>query len=126
MATPISRMLACAVLCLATSAQAQTVFTGDRHQSLDRVSQTYDRTAEPDTAATHAFVAECTGVIPFPDYCGCLSRTLPAGLSFRQYYAVLGRSKEENGYASLKPDVRKTYDAIPEARDRCAANAAGR
>lgn len=73
--------------------------------------------------ATRAFVAQCTDVIPFKGDCACLSRTLPAGLSFQQYDAVLGRSKEQNGYASLKPDVRKTYDAVPAARDRCAASA---
>ena len=73
--------------------------------------------------ATRAFVAQCTDVIPFKGDCACLSRTLLAGLSFQQYDTVLGQSKEQNGYASLKPDVRKTYDAVPAARDRCAASA---
>lgn len=121
----IARTLTCLALCLAASAHARTVFTNDRHRGLDRVSQTFDRAgdANPDHDATRAFVAQCIDVIPFTGYCACLSRTLPAGLSFQQYDAVLGRSKAQNGYASLEPDVQKTYDAIPAARDRGAASA---
>jgi hypothetical protein len=125
MAPSITRTLTCLALCLVTSAHARTVFTNDRHPGLDRVSQTFDRAgnANADRDATRAFVAQCTDVIPFAGYCAGLSRTLLAGLSFQQYDAVLGRSKAQNGYASLKPDVQKTYDAIPAARDRGAASA---
>ena len=92
-----------------------------KRQGLDRASQTFDRAgdANVDSDARRAFVAQCTDVIPFEGDCACLSRTLPAGLSFQQYDAVLGRSKEQNGYVSLKPDVRKTYDACLLYTSRC-------
>lgn len=91
-APSITRTLTCLALCLTASAYARTVFTNDRHQGLDRASQTFDRAgdANADSDATRAFVAQCTDVVPFKGDCACLSRTLPAGLSFQQYDAVLG------------------------------------
>ncbi len=67
MARSFACMLAGHALCLAASAQAQTICISDRHQGLDQASQTFDRAgdANADREATRAFVAQCTDVIPF-------------------------------------------------------------
>ena len=123
MKTLFARILISAIILASMGAQAQTTFIGDRHKHLDQLTQTYDKPNERDEDSREArtFIAQCGAVAPFAGFCKCLARKLPPGLSFQQYFVVLSRTKEQNNYESLAPQVRQTYDSIPVIRDECVA-----
>lgn len=94
----------------------------DRHAGLNQATQTGDSPlAEEDRQARQVFSSQCMEVVGVAPLCGCLAAELPPGLSFDQYVVVLSRTREENGYDGLGRSAKRAYDAVPAARDACAA-----
>lgn len=102
----------------ALSQSPQTTFIGDRNAGLDRTTQTAD---QPRGREAVAFTRQCAAIVGIEPYCACVASRVPAGLTFEQYFIVLGRSREANGYDGLKGAVKQAYDAMPAIRDACAA-----
>jgi hypothetical protein len=66
------------------------------------------------------FRSQCLAVVGQESFCICLARQMPSGLGFEQYVVILSKTKEENGYDNLGKNMKRAYDSIPEARDKCA------
>ena len=58
--------------------------------------------------------------------CGCVVEELPIAWSFSDYIAITTQTKEETGYAKLKPDMKAAYDKVGPIRDRCVAKINGK
>jgi hypothetical protein len=52
-------------------------------------------------------------------FCACLDESLPIAWTFQDYIAITTMSKEQNGYAAMKPNDRKAYDMVGPVRDKC-------
>lgn len=121
-------ILLCAALLSALGAaraqSPQTDFIGDRNSAVDRTTQVAEQPkTERQGRDVTAFTRQCTHVVGIAPYCACVASRVPAGLTFEQYFIVLGRSRQANGYDGLQPAVRQAYDAMPRIRDECAARA---
>ncbi|MDN8618924.1 hypothetical protein [Variovorax ginsengisoli] len=57
-------------------------------------------------------------------FCTCLMKSLPVAWSFPDYIFITTRSKEENGYADMPPDMKQAYDMVAPIRNRCVNQAA--
>ena len=112
-------VFAACLLAFANTAAAQQFLT-DRTRSVDSATHVAGQQA-PTTAAARELARQCAVVVGLQKYCDCLGAQLPGGMSFDQYVVVLGRSKQDNGYAGMSATVRRAYDTVPQVRDRCAA-----
>lgn len=70
--------------------------------------------------------ADCRRAIGYAPFCGCVMEELPIAWSFSDYIAITTQTKEETGYAKLKPDMKAAYDKVGPVRDRCVAKINGK
>lgn len=52
-------------------------------------------------------------------FCGCLGDRLPIAIDFYDYISATTKSKADNNYSALKPELRKAYDLALTTRDYC-------
>ena len=65
---------------------------------------------------------DCIKAVGSSPLCKCLDGKLAVAWSFSDYVAIVTRTKEENGYDRLEPNMRAAYDNVAAVRDACVAS----
>jgi hypothetical protein len=90
-----------------------------RKGEIDRAIETINQAQ----AGLDAFIkrreSDCIKAVGYQPFCDCILSELPVAWGFSDYVAIVTKTKDENGYASMKADLKAAYDKVPPIRDRC-------
>ncbi|MFC5579477.1 hypothetical protein ACFPOA_15825 [Lysobacter niabensis] len=109
---------------LAPSAAAQSLEELKTADQLNETLELLDKAEAILKSTSRTRRSDCMKAVGNAAFCGCIGDKLAVAWSFSDYVAITTRSKEENGYASLDPNMRVAYDNVAAVRDECVASPA--
>ena len=119
--------IALMLICMSGAVSAQmTLKDEQRLADIERAQAAINNLDATLTLMLKKREADCRKAIGYAPFCGCVMEELPVAWSFSDYIAITTQSKEESGYANLKPDMKAAYDKVGPIRDRCVAKINGK
>ena len=112
-----------AVLCaVAFPVNSQSLQELETKESFDHIFDLLNKAETVLNTSSRLRQLDCTKAVGSPSLCKCLDSKLAVVWSFSDYVAIVTRTKEENGYDRLEPDMWAAYDNVAAVRDACVAS----
>lgn len=70
-------------------------------------------------AVTEVKKEHCMKAVAREKFCSCISKSLPAEVSFEEYVHTLVTPRETLGYQTMTDEQKKSVDATVAAREKC-------
>jgi len=103
-----------ALLLVATAAQAKPSDEEVLRQGLQKMRAEVQQ-------ITQAKFFDCHWSGGTAHFCSCLADKLPFAWSYMDYVAIMTRTREENHFDSLAPELQAQYLRVPSIRNQCVA-----
>ena len=107
---------------VAFPASSQSLKELETKESFDQIFDLLNQAETALNTSSRLRQLDCIKAVGSPPLCKCLDSKLAVAWSFSDYVSIVTRTKEENGYDRLEPDMRAAYDNVATARDACVAS----